>query len=267
MTALRAWPLQRDRMPVERGDLIAAAWYLGERNVSALAAAADVTRQTVYEDLRARDINPRQDRHGSAATPRYAPLTHGQLAGLAAHMSVVLAPAMLSATPEPLALAAWKAHQIITSIAHLLDPDLPGTNGRTSAEERAGWLDAIADYGADAGRAAHQQWADEASREDLAAFTNEALLVAYGADAIIGTATLNVGLPADGGPSIQVTLSTATDNNATTPEGWSTWSSNAPLPLAPVDGFRHLRIRFLLGQLAQLLTEALHPELLGLDEQ
>jgi hypothetical protein len=253
-------------MPAERGDLIATAWRLGERNVRTLAQAADVTRQTVYEDLRDRDIDPRQDRFGSAAVPRHAPLDHQLLADHSARMSVAIAPAMLSDTPDPLALAAWKAHQILVAIARLLEPELVGTSGRTPAEERAALLDSIADYGADAGRAAHQQWASEASRADLAAFTSEADNPS-GFDAFIDTVTVSLGVPVDARPSITVTLSTVTNSTDTTPEGWTTWASNAPLPLADIDELRHLRIRFLLGQLTAVLTDAVHPDLLALDNE
>lgn len=266
LDALRAWPRQRDRIPIERGDLIATAWRLGERNVRVLAKAVGVTRQTVYDDLRARDIDPRQSRVDVADVPRYAPVDHELLADLAARMSLALAPAMLSDTPDPLVLAAWKAHQIFVAIARVLDPELAGTDGRTAAEERAGWLDAIAKYGAAAGRAAHQQWASEASRDELAAFTSEAD-VPTGFDAFIDSLTLSLGVPADVRPSITVTVSTARDDTDTMPRGWTTWSSNAPLPLADVDELRHLRIRFLLSQLTELFTEALHPDLLGLDTE
>lgn len=51
--ALREWAQQRDELTHRRQEIIDAAWRAGDRNVRALAEAADVTRATVYADLEA----------------------------------------------------------------------------------------------------------------------------------------------------------------------------------------------------------------------
>ena len=51
--ALREWARQRDELTHRRQEIIDAAWRAGDRNVRALAEAADVTRATVYADLEA----------------------------------------------------------------------------------------------------------------------------------------------------------------------------------------------------------------------
>jgi AcrR family transcriptional regulator len=56
--ALRGWAVRRDRLPQERADLVAEAWRSGLRNVAELARDADVSRDTVYADLRSRGIDP-----------------------------------------------------------------------------------------------------------------------------------------------------------------------------------------------------------------
>lgn len=55
LAALRAWSA-----PGRRSDLVAAAWNVGATNVRELAEAARVgSRQTIYEDLKSRGIDPR----------------------------------------------------------------------------------------------------------------------------------------------------------------------------------------------------------------
>lgn len=70
LAALRAWAARCERLPAERADLMAAAWWAGHRNVNELArAAGGVSRTTVYKDLRVRGIEPTD----KAVTP--APLS------------------------------------------------------------------------------------------------------------------------------------------------------------------------------------------------
>lgn len=111
-------------------------------------------------------------------------------------------------------------------------------------------------------RKAHQQWAAETNRTELARHTENAII----ADAEIGTAlmtgktTVTVLLP-DGMASVTVTLSTAGPSDPD-PDGWTTWTSDAPLRLGPVTELVHLEIQSLLTSLSELITQALHPELL-----
>jgi hypothetical protein len=75
LAALKGWAARRDRLPGQRADLMAAAWWSGWRNVAELARTADVSRDTAYDDLRARGIEPK-DRLTTPERPqpRYEPL-------------------------------------------------------------------------------------------------------------------------------------------------------------------------------------------------
>ncbi|HEY3514610.1 MAG TPA: hypothetical protein VGL36_35850 [Kribbella sp.] len=63
---LRLWS-----SPGRRAELVAAAWRCGETNVSTLAEAARVTRQTVYTDLEACGIDPHDERGSAQKPPRW----------------------------------------------------------------------------------------------------------------------------------------------------------------------------------------------------
>ncbi|MFD4196679.1 aminotransferase-like domain-containing protein [Amycolatopsis thermoflava] len=256
LTALRAWARQRDQMPEQRAVLLSAAWRAGERNVRELARIADVSRQTVYDDLRAQGIDPRADRGAAVAPPRYAPLNYRQVADLAERMATVLGPAMLASDPEPLADAAWMAHKAIYAIAQVLNPELP-------AGDRTDWLDTITDCANRIRRAAHRRWASEATDDtEIAQFTENAAITGaeLGEAALVADATLTVLLP-DGTGKVQVAMTTAGLRDAE-PEGWMKWTSDSPLPLAPIDRVRHLEIHSLLTSLSEVITQALDPDLL-----
>ncbi|ASR39931.1 hypothetical protein BAY61_32120 (plasmid) [Prauserella marina] len=186
----------------------------------------------------------------------YQPLTYQQVADLAERMATVLGPAMLTSDPDPLAHAAWMTHKTLHTIAQLLKPE------PREPEGRAVWLDTIADCANHVRRAAHRQWASEATDTDVAMFTeNTAITSAEIGEALPPeTATVTLVLP-DGMTKVEVTLSTA-GPRAAGPEGWTTWASDSPLPLAPIDGLRHLEIQSLLTSLSEVITQALHPQLL-----
>ncbi|MBF6050218.1 hypothetical protein GO001_34455 [Streptomyces sp. NRRL B-1677] len=90
---------------------MAAAWWSGTRNVAELARTADITGDTVYDDLRSRGIEPK-DR--TAATerprPRYEPLQAEAVHELSEPAAQALlpapAPAQLAEETVPLARAA-----------------------------------------------------------------------------------------------------------------------------------------------------------------
>jgi hypothetical protein len=185
--------------------------------------------------------------------PDYAPLTHQQVHDLAQHMRDVLLPSMVGATPQPLAIAAWMALKMFDRIAELLDP--------ASTADRADELHEIAHCADSIRRAAHLQWAAESTRTELARFTE---------NATIGNAETGIALPAskaavtvhlpDGMTPVTVTFSIASSRDPD-PEGWTTWTSDAPLPLGPLDEFAHLEIQSLLTGLGAMITQAMHPEL------
>jgi hypothetical protein len=260
LSALRAWTRQRVRMPEQRARLLVAAWRAGERNVRELARIADVSRQTIYDDLRSQGIDPREDRGAAVAPPRYTPLTYEQVDDLAEHMATVLGPAMLAAQPEPLASAAWWAAKAIRHIANLLKPQPPADADQRGS--RADSFDTISDCAARIRRAVHTQWAAETNRAELARVTELATQtrVELGESLPVETATVTVLLP-DGMAKVPVTLTTAWRNEIE-PDGFWQWIADAPLPLGRLTGTLHLEINALLTNLSELITQALHPELL-----
>ncbi|GAB3902522.1 hypothetical protein GCM10029964_093120 [Kibdelosporangium lantanae] len=255
LTALRAWARQQERQPAERAALISAAWQAGERNLRELARIADVSRTTVYEDLRSHNINPPTDRAAPRSTPKPAPLDRDQVTDLGERMAAVLLPSMIGPVTEPLAGAAWSAHQVIGAIGKLLDPELPAT-------ERAGWLDSVAGYADTIRRDAFRQWAAEATDDELAAFTLDAQMtsVEIREAAYVQAASLDLLMP-DGMTNVHVTLGTAGHRDSQ-PEGWTQWSAG-DTPLDPIDRYRHLEITSLLGSLSELIAPALPEALMG----
>lgn len=253
LTALRSWARQRDQMPEQRAVLLATAWRAGERNVRELARIADVSRQTVYDDLRGQEIDA-TDRTSEIGQARYASLAYEQVYDLAEHMRSVLLPSMIGTNPEPLAIAAWMTAKALGTIAELLNPN--------STDDRAAALDSIASSADSIRRAVHRQWAAETDPAELARFTENAEITNAEVDIALcsgGDTTIAVVLP-DGMTTLQVRTSTAGHRDPD-PNGWTRWTSDALPPLAPVDGFRHLEIQSLLTGLRALITQAMHPDL------
>lgn len=55
---LAAWPARRDQLRNDRAALVADAWRAGVHNVAQLSRVADVSRDTIYADLRSQSIDP-----------------------------------------------------------------------------------------------------------------------------------------------------------------------------------------------------------------
>ncbi|MEQ0560710.1 hypothetical protein ABJI51_16610 [Amycolatopsis sp. NEAU-NG30] len=133
-TSLQAWARHRDQLPQLRAELVALAWQAGNRNVAALARDADVSRDTIYADLRAHGIDAAdQAARRTAATPRYQPLTADAIAGLGKLVEARIISAMLTDRPQPEAAIAWQAGIILSRIEAMLGTpagtmtDLTGT--------------------------------------------------------------------------------------------------------------------------------------------
>lgn len=258
LTALRAWARQRDRQPAERAALVASAWQAGERNLRELARIGDVSRTTIYDDLRGQGIEPAVDRDAPREIPKPTLLTHEVVSDLAERMAAALLPSMVGPVTEPLAAAAWTAQQVIATIGRLLDPKPPADF------DRATWLDSLAAYGDHIRRDAHRQWAAEATDVELARFTENARITAAELNiaAIVESATLTL-LTLDGMTKTQIEISTA-GHGDTAPEGWTTWRGDVALD--GVDRFRHLESAALLAALSEVVTPALPVELMNYDE-
>ncbi|MFE2314194.1 hypothetical protein ACFXC8_13525 [Streptomyces sp. NPDC059441] len=123
LAALRGWATRRERLPDNRSDLMAAAWWAGTRSIAGLAAAAGVSRDTVYEDLRTRGIEPTDKEAAPEPAPQHAPLTADAVNELALLMDSVVRPAVLTSAADPLTETAWDLTTAFFRLAGLLDED------------------------------------------------------------------------------------------------------------------------------------------------
>ncbi|SEB31382.1 hypothetical protein SAMN04490357_0155 [Streptomyces misionensis] len=154
LAALRGWATRRDRLADNRADLMAAAWWAGTRTIAELARAADVSRDTVYDDLRARGVEPTDKAAESAGMlPPYAPLTAEPVRELAQHAWSLVRPAMLTERPNRLANAAWHLSIALDRIGILLedstDPDRKVDVGESLLAQLAGAQEAAQKYWAE----------------------------------------------------------------------------------------------------------------------
>lgn len=252
LSALRGWALRRDRLPGDRAGLLAAAWHAGARNVRELARLADVSRDTVYADLKASGIDPSDRSARLAPRPRYEPLRHDDVRDLADMAASVLIPAMLTDEPGPLADSAWQAQIALTRVAELLDPS------PREGFDRAGTVEDLGSRGNSIRQAAHRLLAGEPV-ETVAARTEERRIDLMDDQALVMSARLRFGTPDV--RAIDVELTT-TDHAHPTP-GWTTWSSPSPELVGEVDTYAHLEITAALDTIAEVLTAALDKDALA----
>jgi hypothetical protein len=248
LEAVSAWPRQRDRLPEHRADLLAAAWWAGNRNVAELARAADTARDTVYSDLRSRGIDPMARHMPASDRPRYVPLGYAAVDELASLMSTVLLPSMLSSDPDPLASAAWMMGKAMTRIADLLDPDQsPSSHSRAeNAEDLADSLRGALGY-------ALKHWAQVQTSRELAARALESAISRADDEAIVGKVTLALDLPNT--TSIDVTLDHV--SYAEPDGGLTTVATDSPLLATSINGKEHLEIHIALEMIGDVLSRHL----------
>ena len=248
LDAVSAWPRQRDRLPGHRADLLAAAWWAGNRNVTELARASDTARDTVYSDLRSRGIDPMARHLPADGRPRYVPLQYDTVDQLASLMSTVLLPSVLCSDPGPLASAAWQIEKAMTRIADLLDPEKSPSKypAAENAEDLAETLRSALRY-------AHAYWASIQTGPELAARATNSAIARAGDEAIADRATVTLGLP--NGDSITVALGQVpyADPGA----GYTTVATDSPLLATGIDGRDHLEIRAALDMIGEVLTRHL----------
>ena len=248
LDAVSAWPRQRDRLPEHRADLLAAAWWAGNHNVTELARAAEISRDTVYSDLRSRGIDPMARHLPADGRASYAPLGYDAVDQLASLMSTVLLPSMICADPGPLASAAWMIGKAMTRIADLLDPDKSPSrhSGAENAEDLADSLRSALGY-------ALAYWAQVQTTGELAARALDSAVSRAGDEAIVGRVTMILDLP--NGTSIEVTLDQVSYR---LPDGGlTTVATDSPLLATGIDGKEHLEIRTALETIGEVLTRHL----------
>jgi hypothetical protein len=250
LTALRGWAIRRGRLPAERAGLLEAAWRAGARNVRELARIADVSRDTVYSDLRSRGVDPSNRSDGRR--PRYEPLRYEDVKDLADMTASMLVSAMLTDEPGPLADAAWQAQIVLTRVAELLDPS------PREGFDRAGAVEDVGSRGDSIRRAAHRLLAAENSADVLADRTEQHRVLLVGAQAQVQSAQLRLMLPNAELGTIDVEVVDADHTHV--PPGWTTWRSDSPHLVGEVDAEAHLEIASALDAIGAVLTTALRED-------
>ncbi|WP_445282600.1 hypothetical protein [Streptomyces sp. DSM 118148] len=252
LTALRGWADRRERLPGDRANLMAAAWWSGHRNVAELARSADVSRDTVYEDLRSRGIEPTDKAAAADPRPWYAPLTVEGVGGLAALSQSVTLPAILAQEPDELALTAWAVSNALERIANLLDPDCDNMQqwGRDEvAHDLAARLQTALHH-------AQRVAADGVSERQLAGRALNRIEAQLAEEQyLVESATVH--LSHVDGDQISVHIGQAEFSDFM-PAGWTLLDTNRPL--REVTGAEHLAIRTALDTIAETLNGPLSEE-------
>ncbi|WP_431981446.1 hypothetical protein [Streptomyces qinglanensis] len=245
LAALKGWAARRDRLPEQRADLLAAAWWSGWRNVAELARTADVSRDTVYDDLRARGIDPKDKAVTGRPLPRFVPLRAEAMRGLTDLADATVGPAMLTVAPDQLALTAWAITGALGRITELLDePESRPWHRDVLAQDLTARLQTALGH-------AHALAATGQTDEQLASHTHNHLLDVIEDETVAGTAALTLVLPPDGD---QVTVNIGhADGRGDRPRGWTVLRSDSPLLDPELDGAEHLAIQAALATLAETL--------------
>ncbi|MER7078832.1 hypothetical protein [Saccharopolyspora kobensis] len=246
LSALIGWADRRERFAEERADLVAAAWRSGSRNVAELARLARVSRDTIYADLKARNIDTsaRAQDPVSTAVPG-APLQAESVRPLAQLVDAVARPAYGRAPDDGLAQITASAGRALQAVADALDPPTDQGPGWTRTELMHG----LADTGASITRAAHRELAASQDPDELAERTDHLHRSALhrGRDAAAERADVVVALPT--GESITVRLGRD--------HGWTTLSGDSPLLTGEIDGLDHLEVQHALAVLSRVITRKL----------
>ncbi|MEU8851952.1 hypothetical protein AB0C70_38305 [Streptomyces sp. NPDC048564] len=250
LAALRGWATRRDRLADNRADLMAAAWWAGTRTVAELARAADVSRDTVYDDLRARGVEPTdKTAEGAGALPPYAPLTAEPVRELAQHAWSLVRPAMLTERPDWATWAAWYLSIALDRIGILLE-DSTNPDRKVDAGESLLALLAAAQ------EAAQKHWAelDTPHHEHLTAFRTVVPVGGEG-QAVIRGVDLTLGLPGS-----RETFSVRFDPDPFEPAGWTAVSSDHPQLGSQLTAADRLAIQTAVHTLGRLINRRLYPD-------
>jgi hypothetical protein len=244
LAALRALPT-RESLPEQRAELLAVAWHCGERNVAALSRAAGVSRDVVYEDLRRKGIDPADDRYGPVL-PRWRPLDPATVRRAADAVAGALSPAMLTETPDPVAVAAWQAGIALLRVAEAI--------AAGDDVERAEVLRDLAVRGDMVRRYAHQALAEQVPLEQAAATLAREKRLAYESDeTVVTSATLYVNLPDD--KSTKVLIGTR-GAGAGEMADWPTWVTTSGIVLPALTTKVYAEIHAAFANLAALIDAA-----------
>ncbi|OXM60946.1 hypothetical protein [Amycolatopsis sp. KNN50.9b] len=249
LTALRGWAARRDRLAEDRADLMAAAWWSGTRTVAELARAGDVSRDTVYGDLRARGIEPTdKTAQPSDVLPPYAPIPPQALFSLARQAWTLVRPAQLTDRPGWLQSAAWNTSIALARIAVLLEQP-SGADLAANAEDLVGRLGMALNE-------AQKAWAELEDREELALWSAARIQEAMDeGKAVVGAADLTLIEPGTGSPfAVQI------GRSASGPAGWTYLRTEHPQLDTRITAADHLAIQTALHTLGRVLNSLLPPD-------
>ncbi|MEU6601992.1 hypothetical protein [Streptomyces flaveolus] len=250
LAALRGWATRRDRLADNRADLMAAAWWAGTRTVAELARAADVSRDTVYDDLRARGVEPTdKTAEPAGALPPYAPLTAEPVRELARHAWSLVRPAMLTDRPDWAAWVAWHLSIALDRIGILLEDSPDPDRNANVAQSLLTQLAATQE-------SAQHLWAelDTPNKEHLTAF-RVAVPVGGEGQAVIHGVELTLGLSGS-----RETSSVRFDPDPFEPAGWTAVSNDHPQLASQLTAADRLAIQTAVHTLGRLLNRRLYPD-------
>ncbi|MFE2889648.1 hypothetical protein [Streptomyces sp. NPDC059272] len=249
LTALQGWAARRDRMADDRADLMAAAWWSGTRTVAELARAADVSRDTVYDDLRARGIEPTTDKDAAPpdSLPPYAPLDTAALRALARQANTAVRPSMLTERPDWLSSAAWQISIALDRLGILAD-----SSSGIDTDRRAAYAQDLAARLGRAQRFVHQAWGELASSQALGVWSRDRIDDAMEqGELVVSRAEVTLVDPGTGGVFGTVQLGTA----HTGPHpGYTVLHADKPLLDPDFSGPDHLDIQTALQTLGRILN-------------
>ncbi|WP_414945589.1 hypothetical protein [Amycolatopsis sp. cmx-11-32] len=201
LEALRAWARHNTQLPRLRADLVALAWNTGNRNIRELARVTNVSRDTIYADLRRHGIDAAdQTTRRATTTPRHQPLTPAAVAGLGDLVQARVSSAMLTGDPQAAARIVWLAGIILDRVETLLATPAGTETDLTSLSpvySRADQLQELIDRGTSLIEAARRELASELTNAQTAARTAEEQLNTLGGELepVIDDATLHLTLP------------------------------------------------------------------------
>lgn len=248
LAALIAWADRRERLAEERAGLVAAAWRTGSRNVAELARLARVSRDTIYADLKAHEIDPSARARESTGPDPTPPeqLRADSVRPLARLVEAVARPAFGRAPNDPLARVTVSAGRALETVADVLDPPTDQGPGWTPEE----LLPGLAGAGAAITHHAHRELATREQPGRLAARTDYLHRAALhgGRQASAERVEVVVALPAGGSLTVRL------DRDG---EGWTTLDGDSPLLTGEIDGLDHLEVQHALALLGQVITRNL----------
>ncbi|MFE2911395.1 hypothetical protein [Kitasatospora indigofera] len=150
------------------GEALAAAWWVGVRDLEVLAQAAGCTAEQVGAELVALGVDASSGTLDGPAGPRFAALRAADVRLLATVAETISRPAVLTAEPGPAAEALWQLGVGLARLAEVIDPGADGEHATQMADDLVCRLrEALVHVHAlAAGRYTREELAAKAQQED-----------------------------------------------------------------------------------------------------